>query len=78
MKKEQAGLESNQASNLCRETFRYNYVMKLAEANIQTYYRENPGSAADASQAEAEAVKELVDVVLKGRSEENYQKHYRF
>ena len=52
--------------------------MKLAEANIRTYYRENPGSAADASQAEAEAVKELVDVVSKGRSEENYRKHHRF
>jgi hypothetical protein len=52
--------------------------MKLAEANVRTYYRENPGSAADTSQAEAEAVKELVDVVSKGRSEENYRKHYRF
>jgi hypothetical protein len=78
LKKEQAGLESHQASNLWRETFRYNYVVKLAEANIRTYYRENPGSAADASQAEAEAVKELVDVVSKGRSEENYRKHHRF
>jgi hypothetical protein len=36
------------------------------------YCRENPRLAADASQAEAEAVKELVDVVLKGRCEENY------
>jgi hypothetical protein len=78
LKKEQAGLESHQASNLWRETFRYNYVVKLAEANIRTYYREDPGSAADASQAEAEAVKELVDVVSKGRSEENYRKHHRF
>jgi hypothetical protein len=63
---------------LWRETFRYNYVVKLAEANIRTYYRENPGSAADASQAEVEAVKEVVDVVSKGRSEENYRKHHRF
>ncbi|CZR52935.1 uncharacterized protein PAC_02813 [Phialocephala subalpina] len=78
LKKEQAGLESHQASNLWQETFRYNYVVKLAEANIRTYHRENPGSTADASQAEAEAVRELVDVVSKGRSEENYRKHYRF
>ncbi|KAF8850019.1 hypothetical protein BDZ45DRAFT_680080 [Acephala macrosclerotiorum] len=78
LKKEQAGLESLQAINLWKETFRYNFVEKLAEANIRTYYRENPGSAADASQAEAEAVKELVDVVSKGRSEENYRKHHRF
>ena len=61
-----------------RESFRYNYVVKLAEANLWMYCRENPGSAADASQAEAEAVKELVDVVLKGRCEENYWKHHRF
>jgi hypothetical protein len=78
LKKEQAGLESHQASNLWQKTFRYNYVVKLAEANIRTHHRENPGSAADASQAEAEAVKELVDVVSKGRSEENYRKHHRF
>jgi hypothetical protein len=78
LKKEQAGLESLQASNLWRETFRYNYVVKLAEANIRTYYRENPGSAADASRAEAEAAKELVDVVSRGRSAENYRKHHRF
>jgi hypothetical protein len=52
--------------------------MKLAEANIRTYYRENPGLAADASRAEAEAAKELVDVVLRGRSKENYWKHHPF
>jgi hypothetical protein len=78
LKREQAGLESHQASNLWQETFRYNYVVKLAEANIRSYCRENTASAADASQAEAEAVKELVDVVSKGRSEENYRKHHRF
>ena len=60
-----------------KETFRYDYVVKIAEANIRTH-RENPSSAADASQTEADVVKELVDVVSKGRSEENYQKHHRF
>jgi hypothetical protein len=63
---------------LWQETFRYNYVLKLSEANIRSYCRENTASAADASQAEAEAVKELVDVVSKGRSEENYRKHHQF
>lgn len=78
LKKEQASLESHQASNLWRETFRYNCVMKLAKANTPMYHRETPRSAADASQAEAKAVKELVDLVSKGRSEENYRKHSRF
>jgi hypothetical protein len=78
LKKEQAGLESIQAINLWRETFRYDDVVKLAEANIRAWYRDNPGLPADASQAEAEAVKELVDVVSRGRSEENYRKHHRF
>lgn len=40
--------------------------MKLAEANIRTYYRGNPRSAADISKVEAEAVKELINVVSKG------------
>jgi hypothetical protein len=51
--------------------------MKLAEANVRSYYSEHPGSAADASQTEVQAVKELVKVVSKGRSEENYRKHRR-
>src|SRR5205814_5337599 len=54
LKKEQAGLESLQAINLWKETFQYDYVMKLAEANVQSYHIENPGRAANASQAEAE------------------------
>jgi hypothetical protein len=78
LKKEQAGLESLQAVNLWKETFRYDYVVKLAEANTRAWSRDNPGSPANASQAEAEAVKELVDVVSKGRSPENYRKHHRF
>ncbi|CZR52920.1 uncharacterized protein PAC_02797 [Phialocephala subalpina] len=78
LKREQASLESHQASNLWQETFRYNYVIKLAEANIRSYCRENTASAADASQTEAEAVKELVDVVSKRKSEENYRKYHRF
>jgi hypothetical protein len=41
LKKEQAGLESVQAINLWKETFRYDYVAKLAEANVRSYYREN-------------------------------------
>ena len=57
LKKEQAGLRSYQARNLWQETFRYNYVVKLAEA---------------------EAIKELVDIVSEERSEENYRKHHRF
>jgi hypothetical protein len=54
--------------------------MKLAKANIRAWFRDNPGSPAYTSQAEAEAeaVKELVDVVSKGRSLENYRKHHRF
>jgi hypothetical protein len=52
--------------------------MKLVEANTRAWSRDNPGLPANASQAEAEAVKELVDVVSKGRSPENYRKHYRF
>jgi hypothetical protein len=52
--------------------------MKLAEANVRSYYSEHPGSAADASQAEVQAVKELFKVVSKGRSEEDYRKHRRF
>jgi hypothetical protein len=49
LKKEQAGLESLQAINLWKETFRYDYVVKLVEANVRLYYRENPSLAADAS-----------------------------
>jgi hypothetical protein len=52
--------------------------VKLAKANIRTYYRENPRSAADASQAKAKAAKELVNVVSKEKSAENYRKHYCF
>ena len=78
LKKEQAGLESLQAINLWKETFRYDYAVRLAEANTRAWHRDNPGSFADASQAEAEAVKELVDVVSRGRSVENYRKHHRF
>jgi hypothetical protein len=52
--------------------------MKLAEANIRAWFRDNARSPANASQAEAEAIKELIDVVSKGRSSENYWKHYRF
>jgi hypothetical protein len=77
LKKEQAGLESPQAINLWKVTFRYDYVVRLAEANTRAWYRDNRGSFADASQAEAEAVKELVDVVSRGRrgrSVENYRK----
>lgn len=72
------GIESFQARSLWRETFRYDYITKLTEANIRMYYREHSGSAADPRQAEAEAVKELVNVVSRGRSEENYRKHHRF
>jgi len=61
-----------------KETFRYDYVVKLVEANTRAWSRDNPGSPANASQVEAEAVKELVDVVSKGRSPENYWKYYRF
>jgi hypothetical protein len=49
LKKEQAGLESLQAVNLWKETFRYDYVVKLAEANTRAWSRDNPGSFADAS-----------------------------
>ncbi|PQE22102.1 Proto-oncogene tyrosine- kinase ROS protein [Rutstroemia sp. NJR-2017a BVV2] len=78
LKKEQAGLESHQVSNLWQETFRYDYVVKLAEANLRAWNRNNPGSPAETTQAEAEAVKELVDVVSRGMSVENYRKHHRF
>lgn len=78
LKKEQAGLESHHARNLWRWTFRHNYVLKLAEANIRAWYRNNSGSPADATRADAEAVKELVDVVSRGRSEDNYRKYHRF
>ncbi|PVH71241.1 hypothetical protein DL98DRAFT_597090, partial [Cadophora sp. DSE1049] len=78
MRKEQAGLESLQAMNLWKETFRYDYVLKLAEANTRAWVIDNPGLSADVSQAEAAAVRELVDVVSRGRSVENYRKHHRF
>ncbi|KAG4438633.1 hypothetical protein IFR05_005877 [Cadophora sp. M221] len=78
IRKEQAGLESLQAINLWKETFRYDYVVKLAEANARAWVIDNPESFADISQAEAEAVRELVDVVSRGRSVENYRKHHRF
>ena len=52
--------------------------MKLAEANTRAWVIDNPESSADASQAEAEAVRELVDVVSRGRSMKNYRKHHRF
>ena len=52
--------------------------MKLAKANTQAWVINNPKSSANASQAEAEAVRELVDVVSKGRSVENYRKYHRF
>jgi len=78
MRKEQAGLESLQAINLWKETFRYDYVVKLTEAITRAWAIDNPGPSADVSQAEAEAVRELVDVVSRGRSAENYRKHHRF
>jgi hypothetical protein len=78
LRKEQAGLDSLHVINLWKESFRYDYVVKLAGANVQSYQRQNPGLAADPSQAETEALKELVDVVSRGRSEENYRKHHRF
>lgn len=78
LKREQTGVESLQAINLWKETFRYNYVVKLTKANIRAWYRDNPGSPADISQAEAKAVMELVDIISRGRSEENYPKHHRF
>ena len=52
--------------------------MRLVEANIRTYHREYPRLAADTSQVEVEAIKELINVVSKRRSKENYQKYYRF
>lgn len=80
MRQEQAGLESLQAISLWKETFRKDYVAKLVEANTRACYRDNPGSSVDISQveAEAEAVRELVDVVSRGRSAENCWKHHRF
>ncbi|KAG9229916.1 hypothetical protein BJ875DRAFT_521667 [Amylocarpus encephaloides] len=78
LKKEQAGLETPHAVNLWKETFRYDYLLKIAEADTRAWSRDNPRPPANASQSEAEAVKELVDVVSKGRSPENYRKHYRF
>ncbi|KAH7310152.1 hypothetical protein BKA65DRAFT_485092 [Rhexocercosporidium sp. MPI-PUGE-AT-0058] len=51
---------------------------KLAEANTRASAIDNPESSAGVGQAEAETVRELVDVVLRGRSVENYRKHYRF
>ncbi|PVH70493.1 hypothetical protein DL98DRAFT_577855, partial [Cadophora sp. DSE1049] len=42
MRKEQAGLESLQAMNLWKETFRYDYVLKLAEANTRAWVIDNP------------------------------------
>jgi hypothetical protein len=78
LRTEQAGMESLPVINLWKESFRYDYVVKLARANVQSYQRQNPSSVADPSQAETEALKELVDVVSRGRSEENYRKHHRF
>ncbi|KIM93102.1 hypothetical protein OIDMADRAFT_149819 [Oidiodendron maius Zn] len=78
LRKEQAGLDSLHVINMWKESFRYDYVVKLAGTNAQSHQRENPGSAADPSQAETEALKELVDVVSRGRSEENYRKHHQF
>jgi hypothetical protein len=46
--------------------------MKLIEANIRAWLRDNARSLVNASQAKAEAIKELIDIVLKGRSLENY------
>jgi hypothetical protein len=78
LRKEHAGLGSLHLINLWKESFRYDYVVKLAGANVQSYRRQNPGSVAHPSQAETEALKEIVDAVSRGRSEENYRKHHRF
>ena len=37
--------------------------MRLVEANTQAWHRDNPRSFANASQAEAEAIKELINVI---------------
>ena len=52
--------------------------MKLVEANTRAQSRDNPRLLANTSQVEAEAIKELINVISKGRSLENYQKYYRF
>jgi hypothetical protein len=80
LKKEQAGLESLQTISLWNETFRYDYVMKIAETRMSLYCIENPNTPIHSrqAQAQAEAVKELVNVVSKGRSDENYRKHEQF
>jgi hypothetical protein len=42
---------------MLKEYFLYDYIVKLAGTNVQSYRRENPGSAADPSQAETKSAK---------------------